>query len=670
MDREGFRNRMKQYKKAWEENPGLKYWEWKQKYDSAPKPDNMPSQPKPDAPMDGSQQAENRAHRWDNEHYVDQVNTVFDADRHRSWKEPAQKTFGNRVKFTYRDFMKPADVKHMNFLKSIGRLGSALKGASIFGEAVQNLFPSEEAELIEDMRAKMDKQNKWLTGQEDIPKYDEGGEVTVPTEEEFLKTKKKNLNDYELKNFDPWIRFFGERDHILDQIRKKTNEDAFTQKRRYAIAEKYTAPFIKDKEIVLTNSGNLTGAKLSENLLDSLYKYSDVVGIPVQDAIGLAAQETTFGKFYGLMDPKDKISVLAATGNPEHGFDPIESLHNHSYEADAYYDPANEVRRWLSRKYPNVKEDVLTGLAADELENNPNYYINEGVKRYNAIENPWVHAFNRYKSGKYNSNDKRHTVDVQNAGKLVMQDPAIKKWAQEKGIAFAEGTDGVTGPPTYEQWYADMNQYNPTILDNASLYWSMEAAKKDLHNAAMKLPGYAERWAEYYRSLPKTDPDINEFVDELWENENPNNVGLKNGKYYPHKSPEGGAATIGPGFKLGSGSHKITKKQAERGMTKSRLDQEARRIGKQHLNAVDQFINYGQTTNPADTVSPQIKMGLMDLRHQVGPLNEWSSLREAVLNGDIEGIRKESTVTWNDNGKTKVDKRRKKIRDEKYFYYE
>ena len=35
MDREGFRNRLKQYKKAREENPGLKYWEWKNtpKYD-------------------------------------------------------------------------------------------------------------------------------------------------------------------------------------------------------------------------------------------------------------------------------------------------------------------------------------------------------------------------------------------------------------------------------------------------------------------------------------------------------------------------------------------------------------------------------------------------------------------------------------------------------------
>lgn len=35
MDRKGFKNRLKQYKKAREENPGLKYWEWKDipKYD-------------------------------------------------------------------------------------------------------------------------------------------------------------------------------------------------------------------------------------------------------------------------------------------------------------------------------------------------------------------------------------------------------------------------------------------------------------------------------------------------------------------------------------------------------------------------------------------------------------------------------------------------------------
>ena len=189
MERSEFKERLKQYKEAKGFDPQLKYWEWKQKYDSAPQPDNMPSQPQPDQPTAASQPLDDRANRWDNEHYVDPVNTVFDADRYRSWKEPAQKTFGKgRVKFTYKDFMKPADIKNMKFLQSIGRLGKVLKGASIFSEAVQNLFPSEEAELIEDLRVKMAKQNKWLTGQEDIPMYGEGtyGVTGPPTEEEYI----------------------------------------------------------------------------------------------------------------------------------------------------------------------------------------------------------------------------------------------------------------------------------------------------------------------------------------------------------------------------------------------------------------------------------------------------------------------------------------------------
>lgn len=45
MYREGFRNRMKQYKKAREENPGLKYWEWKDipKYNEGTGSVGMPS---------------------------------------------------------------------------------------------------------------------------------------------------------------------------------------------------------------------------------------------------------------------------------------------------------------------------------------------------------------------------------------------------------------------------------------------------------------------------------------------------------------------------------------------------------------------------------------------------------------------------------------------------
>ena len=250
------------------------------------------------------------------------------------------------------------------------------------------------------------------------------------------------------------------------------------------------------------------------------------------------------------------------------------------------------------------------------------------------------------------------------------ENPGLKYWEWKDIPKYDEGTDGVTGPPTYEQWYNDVTKYNPTILDNASMYWSIEAAKKALHNEAMGLPGYAPMWNNYVRSLPKADPDIDQFVDDLWVNENPNNAGLKNGKYYPHKSPEGGKMTIGPGFKLGSGQHKITEKQAKRGMTKSRLDQETRRVAKGYFKDVDDAINSGQTTNPADTVSPQIKAGLADILHQTGSLKKWPKLINAVREGDLEKIQNEAIVTWRDNnGALHEDKRRNELRNKKNWHY-
>ena len=251
------------------------------------------------------------------------------------------------------------------------------------------------------------------------------------------------------------------------------------------------------------------------------------------------------------------------------------------------------------------------------------------------------------------------------------ENPGLKYWEWKDIPKYDEGTGAVMGPPTEEQWQQEQRRYNPKIIDDYSFDRSIELLKEELHNKAMQLPGYATMWNEYVRTLPKAEPDINEFIDDLWENENPNNAGYNRtkNKYFPHKSPEGGKKTIGPGFKLGSGLHRISEREANRGVTKYRLNQEARRLGNQHLDAVNTFLNQGQTTNPADTVSPQIKMGLMDLRHQVGPLGEWGKLRDAVLEGDLDKIRKESTVTWNDNGEVKVDKRRKNIRDNKYFHY-
>lgn len=616
MDREGFRNRLKQYKEAKGFDPQLKYWDWKQKYNSAPQPNNMPSQPQPDQPTVAPQPLDDRAHRWDNG-YVQtnrqSLDSPYEDARYYDYRKP---------RFEFRK----GDVHYgnPNLLKFMGRFGKVLRGGSLLGETIQNLFPSEEAELIEDLRVKMDKQNKQLTGQEDIPKYDEGTGKVIDSVDLRKVVDNQNKNAYDRINY-----------------LKSLTSDKEDQKRLIDSEKEWIEMNLTgNKGIYAINAGQLPELMVTPTPIYATLRTEYPVINENTPWTGHSSLFLDDGGAYVSVGGKDKNYNLF--------------LNNCSNATKRV------LERTFGKEYPTTlfttPGDVLD-FAVDELNAKEVPTTKRGVREHKIKLTPEQSKQLKYEAYVENQNFNNRPVKS-------------KKDYYDLIYKFAEGTDGVTGPPTYEQWDAYMNQYNPTILDNASMYWSIEAAKKALHNEAMKLPGYAERWTEYYRSLPKNDPDINEFVDELWANENPNNAGLKNGKYYPHKSPEGGKPTIGPGFKLDSGSHGISTKTANRGMTKTRLDQEARKIGKQHLKAVDQFINYGQTTNPADTVSPQIKMGLMDLRHQVGPLNEWGNLRQAVLNGDLEGIRKESTVTWNDNGKTKVDKRRKKIRDEKYFYYE
>ena len=58
-------------------------------------------------------------------------------------------------------------------------------------------------------------------------------------------------------------------------------------------------PYIKDKEIKLTNAGKLTGTRLSTNQLDSIAKYASKVGLPIKTALGLVGQESAFGNYFG-----------------------------------------------------------------------------------------------------------------------------------------------------------------------------------------------------------------------------------------------------------------------------------------------------------------------------------------------------------------------------------
>ena len=154
MEREAFRQRMQQYKQARENNPQLKYWDWKSTVQRKP--------------LDGV---------YEDARFIDQSEPRFELRKGQQY------------------YASPNNLKLMKVL------GKTVKVLGPIGEVVQNLFPSEEAEILEDARYKYENALK--------PKvYADGGEVRDNTyvapvykEQVFIPATgaQKIKNDYQYK---------------------------------------------------------------------------------------------------------------------------------------------------------------------------------------------------------------------------------------------------------------------------------------------------------------------------------------------------------------------------------------------------------------------------------------------------------------------------------------
>ena len=154
MEREAFRQRMQQYKQARENNPQLKYWDWKSTVQREPLDDV-----------------------YEDARFIDQSEPRFELRKGQQY------------------YASPNNLKLMKVL------GKTVKVLGPIGEVVQNLFPSEEAEILEDARYKYENALK--------PKvYADGGEVKDNTyvapvykEQVFIPATgaQKIKNDYQYK---------------------------------------------------------------------------------------------------------------------------------------------------------------------------------------------------------------------------------------------------------------------------------------------------------------------------------------------------------------------------------------------------------------------------------------------------------------------------------------
>ena len=166
--------------------------------------------------------------------------------------------------------------------------------------------------------------------------------------------------------------------------------------------------------------------------------------------------------------------------------------------------------------------------------------------------------------------------------------------------------------------------------------------------------------------LSKPKPDPQRIVANLWQFENPQRRGFVNGLYYPFVTANGNT-DIGAGIDM-SKQTAAFRREAQRGLTPQRMNQELNKRVNEHLRKVDTALR--RYTNYPDTVSPQIKEGLADLRYQVGSLGGYPKLLQSVAKGDLNGIQRESRVMFkNKKGQMQFDKRRYDARNSNYFYF-
>ena len=167
--------------------------------------------------------------------------------------------------------------------------------------------------------------------------------------------------------------------------------------------------------------------------------------------------------------------------------------------------------------------------------------------------------------------------------------------------------------------------------------------------------------------LSKPKPDPQRIVDNFWQFENPQRRGFVNGLYYPFVTANGNT-DIGAGIDM-SKQTTAFRREAQRGLTPRRMNQELYKRVNEHLGKVDTALS--KYTDYPDTVSPQIKEGLADIRYQVGSLGGFPKLLRAVAKGDLNGMRRESRVMYRNNntGKMEYDRRRHEARLRNYFHY-
>ena len=151
----------------------------------------------------------------------------------------------------------------------------------------------------------------------------------------------------------------------------------------------------------------------------------------------------------------------------------------------------------------------------------------------------------------------------------------------------------------------------------------------------------AETKSSIERPIGQMDPKMDrEFVEYIKSAENAGKTGFEKGRWYPHKSFEGGTDTIAYGHKLQKGE------SYSRGLSES----QASNLLKRDLLNAENIVRAKIGTKEYDKLDMKRKQMLLDFAFNLGPgfTREFPKFTKGVLANDLEVMKKEYKRYSND----------------------
>ena len=195
---------------------------------------------------------------------------------------------------------------------------------------------------------------------------------------------------------------------IEDDIAKRQTALIKTAEIKGHPSSTYAIPYDISQEIKIPGVGRTT-----KNILDSIAVNATKAGVPLYEAIGLAAEETALG-----------------------------AVPNVSTEAWVKEFKKNNNRMPTDKEIRERENKVMnSSYARNYGQIYPQFLINDHEwhqrgweespkykEKLKDIQSPLQHGFTLYKMGLYNTGDKNHTSKVRSKGKAILSTEVVKEW--------------------------------------------------------------------------------------------------------------------------------------------------------------------------------------------------------------------------------------------------